>query len=59
MYYLNSMKLVFAGFHSEEEILEMDESNLKALLCQKMQQSFEYIFPYIPKNLLKSNYIAI
>jgi hypothetical protein len=54
VFYLNAMKLVFASFHSEEEIIDMDESALKAAFCQKMQNSFEFIFPYIPKNLLKS-----
>lgn len=59
MFYLNCMKLVFASFHSEEEILEMEDSQLKAAISQKMQSSFEFIFPYIPKNLLKSKVFDI
>lgn len=59
VFYLNCMKLVIASFHSEEEILDMEDSQLKAALCQKMQNSFEFIFPYIPKNLLKSTLLAI
>mgnify|MGYP000929504489 CR=1 FL=1 len=59
VFYLNAMKLVFASFQSEEEIIDMDDNELKLALCEKMQNSFEFIFPYIPKNLLKSKSFAM
>ena len=48
------MKIVFASFHSAEEILDMEERDLKESLCDKLKESFDFIFPFIPKNLLKS-----
>ena len=56
MFYLNAMKIVFGSFHSVEEIMQMEDRELKMSLCEKIKESFQFIFPYIPKNLFKSNY---
>lgn len=34
--------------------MKMDDDDLKESLALRLEESFEYIFPFIPKNLLKS-----
>lgn len=55
VYYLNAIKMVFCFFRSAEEIMAMNERDLKKKLCEYLKESFKYIFPPIRVNLLKSN----
>lgn len=59
VYYLNAMKMVFCFFRSAEEIMGMNDRDLKRKLCEYMKESFKYIFPPIRVNLLKSTHFPI
>jgi hypothetical protein len=48
------MKMVFASFASAREILDHTESELRMEIARKLETAFETIFPFMPKNLLKS-----
>lgn len=39
--------------------MNMDEKTLKEDLAAKVKDSFPFIFPFIPKNLLESNNLAM
>jgi hypothetical protein len=54
VYYLNAMKIVFATLPNVESVLAMTDHSLKASICERLKESFPFIFPFIPKNLLKS-----
>ena len=59
VFFLNSMKLAVSGYRSMEEVMRMEEGALEKDLVRKLEEAFGYIFPLIPKNLLKSKYDVI
>lgn len=54
VYYLNAMKMVFASFPSGRAVAEMKENDLRSELAHRLENSFEVVFPFMPKMLLKS-----
>jgi hypothetical protein len=59
VFFLNAFKLVFSGFGSGDEIMKMEDKSLLEDLADKLEESFSYIFPFFPKNLLKSMFSTI
>ena len=54
VFFLNAMKMLFSFYRSGDEIMRMDDKTLKEDLASKLSDTFVYIFPFIPKNLLQS-----
>lgn len=59
VFFLNAFKLVFSGYASGDEIMRMEDKSLREDLANKLDDSFAYIFPFFPKNLLKSIFSPI
>lgn len=56
VYFLNAMKMTFSFYDSWEDIMDMDDKSLKEDLACRIRDSFPFIFPFIPKNLLESKF---